>query len=126
MSATRHDSQASNEIQESGAGGIRPVKVLRSDALRSEKVEAQGRLEAGKRRRRACRTEEGLDGARGGRAGARERVAGRMEELARREGRRLERDMRNAGGVDRLREQWRWSLLPAEAREQLVSFDHGE
>ena len=62
----------------------------------------------------------------GGRAGARERVASRMEELARREGRRLERDMINAGGVDRLREQWRWSLLPAGAREQLVLFDHGE
>ena len=58
--------------------------------------------------------------------GARERVASRMEELAKREGRRLERDMRDAGGVDRLREQWRWSLLPAGAREQLVLFDHGE
>ena len=46
-----------------------------------------------------------MDGAWGGRAGARERVASRMEELARWEGRRLERDMRNAGGVDRLREQ---------------------
>ena len=83
--------------------------------IRHPKVEAQGRLEAGKRRRRACRTEEGWDGARGGRAGARERVAGRMEELARREGRRLERDMRDTGGVDRLREQWRWSLLPLPA-----------
>ena len=89
-------------------------------------MEAQGRLGAGKRRRRACRTEEGWDGARGGRAGARERVAGRIEELARREGRGLERDMRGTGGVDRMREKWRWSLLPAGAREQLVLFDHGE
>ena len=66
----------------------------------------QGRLEAGKRRRRECKTAEGLDVARRGRAGAREGVASRIEELARRVGRGLERDMRHVGGVDRLREQW--------------------
>ena len=62
----------------------------------------------------------------GGRAGARERVASRMEELARREGRRLERDMRDVGGVDRLREQWQWRFSLAGECEQLVLFDHGE
>ena len=123
-----------DEVTDTGENGATEAKQqrrsgrkhARSDALRSEKVEAQGRLGAGKRRRRACRTEEGWDGARGGRAGARERVAGRIEELARREGRGLERDMRGTGGVDRMREKWRWSLLPAGAREQLVIFDHGE
>ena len=86
---TAHRTRVSDRVTATGENGTTNAqqqrrsgrKHARSNALRSETVEAQGRLEAGKRRRRACRSEEGLDGARGGRAGTRERGASRMEEL---------------------------------------------
>ena len=49
----------------------------------------------------------------------------RMEEMARAAGLRLEGEMREVGGVGRLREGWRWSFTPAGEREQLVLFNHG-
>ena len=50
----------------------------------------------------------------------------RIEEMARAGGRGLEEDMREVGGVSKLKEKWRWSFEPAGAREQMVMFDHGE
>ena len=89
-------------------------------------MEEKGRIEAGKRRRRAHESVDRVDRARATRAAAREEAAGRIGEIAEREGITLEKDMRDTRGVNRLREQWRWSLSPAGEREQLVLFNHGK
>ena len=89
-------------------------------------MEEKGRIEAGKRRRRAHESVDRVDRARATRAAAREEAAGRIGEIAEREGITLEKDMRDTRGVNRLRELWRWSLSPAGEREQLVLFNHGK
>ena len=53
-------------------------------------------------------------------------VAGRIQEIAREGGWELDRELREVGGIGRIKERWRWSFVPAGEREQLVLFDHGE
>ena len=38
----------------------------------------------------------------------------------------MERELREVGGIGRIKERWRWSFSPTGEREQLVLFDHGE
>ena len=47
-------------------------------------------------------------------------VAGRIQEIAREGGCELDRELREVGGIGRLKERWRWSFVPAGEREQLV------
>ena len=46
--------------------------------------------------------------------------------MARAGGWALDEELREVGGIGRIRERWRWSFTPAGAREQLVLFNHGE
>ncbi len=46
--------------------------------------------------------------------------------MARAGGWELDAELREVGGIGRIRERWRWSFKPAGAREQLVLFNHGE
>ena len=47
-------------------------------------------------------------------------------EMARAGGWALDEELREVGGIGRIRERWRWSFAPTGAREQLVLFNHGE
>ena len=50
----------------------------------------------------------------------------RSYEKAREGGWELDGELREVGGIGRIKERWRWSFFPAGEREQLVLFDHGE
>ena len=60
------------------------------------------------------------------REGGRARAARKIVEMARAGGWALDEELREVGGIGKIRERWRWSFTPAGAREQLVLFDHGE
>ena len=53
-------------------------------------------------------------------------AAERILEIAREGGWELDGELREVGGIGRIKERWRWSFFPAGEREQLVLFDHGE
>ena len=40
-------------------------------------------------------------------------VAGRIQEIAREGGCELDRELREVGGIGRIKERWRWSFVPA-------------
>ena len=83
------------------------------------------KAEQAQRKVRARLTEERTRGRAAERERGRARAAARIAELASEGGLGLEAEMREVGGVGRLKEKWRWSYMPAGAREQLVIFDHG-
>ena len=110
-----------------GRGPRRSGRALtRADAQRLEGVEERREAERVQRRERARAGEERVQGRARGREGRRAAVAEKIEEMARAGGWRLERELREVGGVGRIKERWRWSFTPAGAREQLVLFYHGE
>lgn len=76
------ENNAANPEQQRRSGR----KHARSDSRRSEEVEEKGRIEAGKRRRRVHESVDRVDRARAIRAAAREEAAGRIGEIAEREG----------------------------------------
>ena len=99
--------------------------MARADAQRSEGEAVRRKAEQAQRRVRASMARDRVAGRASERARGRARAVERMEEMARAAGLRLEGEMREVGGVGRLREGWRWSFTPAGEREQLVLFNHG-
>ena len=95
------------------------------DTERSEREAEGSRAEQLRKRARARLGEERVESRAAAREAGRAAAAARVEGLARAGGWELEEDMREVGGVSRLKEKWRWSFEPAGAVEQLVMFDHG-
>ena len=80
---------------------------------------------------RRVRARQGGDEARAERRaeereGGRAKAAEKIEGMARAGGWTLDEELREVGGIGRIRERWRWSFAPTGAREQLVLFNHGE
>ena len=98
----------------------------RRDAARSEGAEAARREERESRRARAREGEERTESRATDRETGRAAAAARIVALARRDGRELVEELREVGGIGRIKERWRWSVSPTGEREQVVLFNHGQ
>ena len=112
-----------------GTGQRRSSRAhARDDRQRSLGEQVKRKAEQEQRRVRARRGGAGDRAERRAeeREGGRARAAAKIVEMARAGGWALDEELREVGGIGRIRERWRWSFTPAGAREQLVLFNHGE
>jgi hypothetical protein len=98
----------------------------RADANRAEAAATKRQVERTRKRTRAQVGEDRVAQRAARRVGERAEAARRIAALARAGGWELEGELREVGGVGRIKEKWRWSFTPAGGKEQLVLFDHGE